>query len=80
MGFSDQSAPPASPVVPTPEQLAEMRAIDAAAKANMKRKPPKAVKAEKSQESVTVIPGKKRGGLIRGDGCAVKGKTRGRHC
>lgn len=63
--FDDQGTLPISAPVPT-NVMAETK--------------PKAVTTTKEKSSVTVIPGKKRGGLIRGDGCAQRGNTKGRSC
>lgn len=43
-------------------------------------KPPKSVTAsqESARKSLTIVPGKKRGGLIRGCGVESRGKTKGK--
>lgn len=70
--FDDMSAPPLTPK--------EVAANEAAFKLQEAAKNPKAIKAEKRAQSssITVVPGMKKGGMVRGHGCESSGKTQGK--
>lgn len=80
MGNFDDQTPGMIPLSPK-EAAANLAALKAQ---EAMQGPAKAVKTEKkaAESSVTVVPEKRfsKGGTVRGDGCAQRGKTKGRGC